>query len=69
MSSLLLRLIIKLEDGLIYDSAGVQMEVLKGESDGYKTEITVVTVEAGGRKSSHDQKMRLLLVRDVVQWS
>ncbi|BBN15487.1 hypothetical protein MPTK1_6g20000 [Marchantia polymorpha subsp. ruderalis] len=39
----------------------MSMEVLKGESDGYKTEITVVTVEAGGRKSSHDQKMRLLL--------
>ncbi|KAL2620622.1 hypothetical protein R1flu_000827 [Riccia fluitans] len=39
----------------------MSMEVLKGEQDGYEVEITVVTVEPGGRDISQDTKMRLLL--------
>ncbi|KAL3681307.1 hypothetical protein R1sor_024263 [Riccia sorocarpa] len=39
----------------------MSVEVLKGEQDGYEAEITVVTVEPGGRDVPQDMKMRLLL--------
>lgn len=50
------------------DEPGKQMEVLQAEGlkdagkKAYDTEMTVVTVEAGGQGSTDDQNMRLLLV-------